>query len=306
MVFPLGDSQPTRIVPVITYLLIGLNILMFIVQNFRDEAFTVALAATPIEITRNIDIPGPIVVGDPEPGVPPEFPDRRVVIPQARVPFPVRWTLLTAMFLHTTPLHLVGNLLFLWIFGDNVEEVLGSGRYLLAYLACGVVATMSYIAAAPDSPISTLGASGAVAGVMGAYLVWFPYNRVRVLVVRVVVEVPALLVIGLWIGFQIWRGAGSIRHLREVGGVAYLAHVCGAITGFIVAYLFRDRARALGRPTLFDRVMLNSLQRRILGKSSMTVLIFSSVRSPGAKAWTARTWPPPQRTTVISASEAIS
>ena len=255
MVFPLGDSQPTRIVPWVTYALLVLNVLAFVVQTFRDESFTVALAATPFEITHNLDIPRPIVVVDPDPGEPPEFPARPLIIPQARVLFPVRWTLLTAMFLHTTPLHLVGNLLFLWIFGDNVEEVLGSFRYLVAYLTCGLMATLAYIATDPDSLISTLGASGAVAGIMGAYLVWFPYNRVRVFVIRVVVEVPALLVIGLWISVQIFRGADSIRHLREVGGVAYLAHLAGATTGILLAFAYRNRARTLGQPTLFDRVV---------------------------------------------------
>lgn len=100
-------------------------------------------------------------------------------------------------------------MLFLWIFGDNVEEVLGPFRYLIAYLGFGLVGTLAQVAASPDSLVPTLGASGAIAGVMGAYVVWFPYNRVRVLVVRIVVEVPAIVVIGGWMAFQVWRGAGA-------------------------------------------------------------------------------------------------
>ena len=134
-------------------------------------------------------------------------------------------------------------MLYLWIFGDNVEEVLGTLRYVLAY------------SARPDGQpgadrgarlvIPTLGASGAIAGIMGMYVVWFPYNRVRVLVFRYVIEVPAIVVIGRWIAVQVWQGAGSISHLGRVGGVAYLAHVGGAATGIFVAFLFRDRARRL-------------------------------------------------------------
>jgi membrane associated rhomboid family serine protease len=149
------------------------------------------------------------------------------------------------MFLHGSPLHLAGNMLYLWIFGDNVEEVLGTLRYMLVYLACGVMGTLLQVAAAPDSMIPTLGASGAIAGVMGAYVVWFPHNRVRVLFFRIITVVPALWVIGLWIVMQLWLGFGSLGHTGESGGVAYLAHIGGAATGVVVAFLFHDRARAL-------------------------------------------------------------
>jgi rhomboid family protein len=151
--------------------------------------------------------------------------------------------MLTAMFLHGSPLHLAGNMLYLWIFGDNVEEVLGTVRYVIVYLACGLMGTVLQVAANPDSLIPTLGASGAIAGVMGAYVVWFPHNQVRVLVFRFITHLPAYIVIGGWILIQIWEGVGSVGRLGEVGGVAYLAHVGGAATGIIVALLFSDRAR---------------------------------------------------------------
>jgi membrane associated rhomboid family serine protease len=161
------------------------------------------------------------------------------------VPFPVWLTMFTSMFLHASPLHLAGNMLFLWIFGDNVEEVLGTARYLLVYVACGLMGTLVQIAANPDSYLPTLGASGAIAGIMGAYVVWFPHNQVRVLVFRFITVLPALVVIGLWILLQIGLGIGSVGRIGEVGGVAYLAHIGGAATGLFVGVRYRDRARDL-------------------------------------------------------------
>ena len=138
------------------------------------------------------------------------------------MPVPILLTLVTSLFLHGSPLHLAGNMLFLWIFGDNVEEVLGTVRYLLVYVACGVMGTLVQIAANPDSMVPTLGASGAIAGVMGAYVIWFPHNQVRVLMFRFITVLPAVMVIGFWIILQIWLGYGSIGEVGEGGGVAYL------------------------------------------------------------------------------------
>lgn len=246
MVLPLGDLEKTRIVPVVTYALIALNVVMYVVQRDGGDAFTVAYAATPWEITHNVDIPAPFAAafpGDENPlGLPGRVELRQQVIDQAPGPYPIWLTLFTAMFLHGSPLHLAGNMLYLWIFGDNVEEVLGTFRYILVYLACGLMGSLFQIAARPDSLIPTLGASGAIAGVMGAYVIWFPHNRVRVLVFRFITEMPALLVIGLWIVLQVWEGLGSIGRLGEAGGVAYLAHIGGALTGIFVAFLFHDRA----------------------------------------------------------------
>ena len=246
MVLPLGDLEKTRIVPAVTYLLIALNVVMYIVQRDQGDAFTVAYAATPYEITHGVDIPAPVVVALPGDEPPLDRADRgeprRRVIDQAPGPSPIWLTLFTAMFLHGSPLHLAGNMLYLWIFGDNVEEVLGAVRYLLVYLACGLMGSLLQIAANPNSLVPTLGASGAIAGVMGAYVIWFPHHRVRVLVFRFITEMPALMVIGLWIIMQVWEGLGSIGRLGESSGVAYLAHVGGALTGIFVAFMFRDRA----------------------------------------------------------------
>ena len=237
MVMPLGDMERTRILPIATYVLIALNIATYFLEVERGDAFKVAYAATPFEITHGEDLCVPVEV---EPG----GAEARNVIPHAPGPSPIWLTLLSSLFLHASPIHLAGNMLFLWIFGDNVEEVLGTVRYLLVYLACGVMGTVAQIAANPESHIPTLGASGAIAGIMGLYLIWFPQNRVRVLVFRIITEMPALYVIGGWIALQVVSSLSAFDRVGRVGGVAYLAHVGGIATGIACAFLFRDLARA--------------------------------------------------------------
>lgn len=253
MVLPLGDLEKTRIVPWATYALIALNVVVYFVQLDRGREFEVAYAVTPYEITHDTDLTESISVPVGLPGGIDPLNNRgaRQVIfremPEAPGPSPIWLTLFTAMFLHGSPLHLAGNMLYLWIYGDNVEEVLGTWRYILVYLACGVLGSLSQIVAAPDSLIPTLGASGAIAGVMGAYVIWFPHNRIRVLIFQFITEMPALLVVGFWIVMQIWEGFGSLGRMGQSGGVAYLAHVGGAVTGIFVAFLFHDRAEDLRR-----------------------------------------------------------
>jgi membrane associated rhomboid family serine protease len=248
MVFPLGDLQRTQIVPVVTYSLIAINIAVFLVQLEQGDELTLAFAATPYEITHNEDLDEPIVK-DIRVMVPDRFgagvhwEDRRQMRPHVACPIPVRFTLLTSMFLHGSWMHLLGNMLYLWIVGDNVEEVLGSFRYLVVYLACGLVGSLAQILVNPESITPTLGASGAIAGIMGAYVIWFPHNQIRVLVFRFITVLPAVLVIGAWIALQIYLGAGAFRRAGDSGGVAYLAHVGGALTGIFVAVLFMGQAK---------------------------------------------------------------
>lgn len=249
MVIPLGDVQRTRIVPVITYLLISVNVTVFLVQEERGEEFTRAFAMTPREVTGNEDLSGdfsrwvPVVTRDDVGRIRVDV--RQVVVEHHPCPISVRWTLLTSMFLHGSWIHLLGNMLCLWIFGDNVEEVLGPLLYLVVYLACGLAGALAQIAVNPQSEIPTLGASAAIAGIMGAYLVWFPANQIRVLIFRFITVLPAAIVIGGWIALQIWMGAGAFHRGGDAGGVAYMAHVGGAATGLVVAWLFMDRARFL-------------------------------------------------------------
>jgi membrane associated rhomboid family serine protease len=154
------------------------------------------------------------------------------------------------MFMHGGWAHLGGNMLFLFIFGDNVERRLGSLLYLAFYLVCGVIASVAQVATNVNSVIPSLGASGAISGVLAAYLVYFPQNRVRVLVAfRFVTEVPALMMIGLWALIQFVSGFGSIATTDQTGGgVAYFAHIGGFIAGLVLAFLLRAIGRGPTRP----------------------------------------------------------
>jgi membrane associated rhomboid family serine protease len=247
MVLPLGDLQRTRIIPIVTYVLIALNVTVFLVQQERGEEFTRAFAMTPWEVTHNEDLEKPVahvipvLVRDRLGGVHREF--RQVDLEHYPCPIPIRWTLLTSMFLHGSWIHLLGNMLYLWIVGDNVEEVLGPFRYIIVYLACGLMGGLGQIAVNPQSDIPTLGASGAIAGIMGTYVFWFPHNQMRVLVFRFITVLPAWIVIGGWIALQIWMGAGAVHRGGDGGGVAYMAHVGGALTGVFVGWLFAGEAR---------------------------------------------------------------
>jgi membrane associated rhomboid family serine protease len=242
MVLPLGDLHRTQIVPYITYGLIALNVAVFLVQQQKGDEFTLAYAATPYEISHDVDLDQPVVttmtvkVRDPL-GRGVRLEERPVARPHVPCPIPVRLTLLTSMFLHGSWMHLIGNMLYLWIVGDNVEEVLGSLRYFIVYFTCGLAGSLAQIAIDPDSITPTLGASGAIAGLMGCYVIWFPHNQIRVLLFRFITVLPAIIVIGGWIVLQIWLGASALGG-KEQGGVAYLAHVGGAVTGIVVALLF--------------------------------------------------------------------
>ena len=144
------------------------------------------------------------------------------------------------MFMHGGWLHIGGNMLFLWVFGDNVEHRMGRIRYLLFYLAAGVVGSLAQIAINGDSTIPTLGASGAISGVLGAYIVLFPGNRVTVFLFRIVTQVPALVAIGLWAALQFVNGIGAFAVTEETGGgVAYMAHIGGFVAGVVAGFIFR-------------------------------------------------------------------
>jgi len=206
--FPIGDDNSTRRgVPLVTYALIVLNFLFFLVELSGGEPFILQWAFVPSRFLAN-------PVGD-------------------------LLTLFTSMFMHGGWVHLGGNMLYLWIFGDNVEDRLGHGKYLVFYLLCGLAATFAQLAFSMGSNIPNLGASGAIAGVLGAYLVMFPQGRVRVLQGQRVIPMPALIVIGFWFVLQLFSGIGSIANIADTGGVAYMAHIGGFIAGFVLTYLLR-------------------------------------------------------------------
>ena len=211
--FPVGDDDSARrTVPLVTYVLIALNVVFFFVELSAGDSFVGKWAFVPRRF-----------LADPAGDVP---------------------TLFTSMFMHGGWVHLGGNMLYLWIFGDNVEDRFGHIKFTIFYLLCGLAATFAQLAFSVGSNVPNLGASGAIAGVLGAYILLFPQGRIRVLQNQQVVQVPALIVIGMWIVLQFFSGIGSIANTVETGGVAYMAHIGGFVAGLVLTFLFRGSAAA--------------------------------------------------------------
>ena len=206
--FPIGDDDSSRrTVPMVTYALIAVNVLIFIVELTGGDAFIMKWAFVPKRFLAN-------PAGD-------------------------FITLFSSMFMHAGWLHLGGNMLYLWIFGDNVEDRFGHLKFIIFYVICGLAATFAQLAFSIGSDIPNLGASGAIAGVLGAYILLFPQGKVRVLQGQRVIQVSALIVIGLWIVLQLFSGFGSIAGAGQTGGVAYMAHIGGFVAGFLMTFLLR-------------------------------------------------------------------
>ncbi len=213
---PIGDDDSARrTVPLVTYGLIALNVLFFIVELTGGDAFITKWAFVPSRFLAN-------PIGD-------------------------FLTLFTAIFMHAGWLHLGGNMLYLWIFGDNVEDRFGHVKFIIFYLICGLAATFAQLAFNTGSDIPNLGASGAIAGVLGAYILLFPKSSVKVLQGSRVIQVSALIVIGIWIVLQFFSGIGSIVSTTQTGGVAYMAHIGGFVAGFLLTFLLRGNPN---RPAL--------------------------------------------------------
>jgi membrane associated rhomboid family serine protease len=242
---PLGDegTPGQRGLPIVNLTLIAINILVFLLQMTIGDSITYGWSLVPREILTGTDIVGAVTL----PGIGETL---NFYPAPLGIPF---LTLLTSMFMHGGLLHIGSNMLFLFIFGDNVEDNMGPIKYLLFYLLCGFGADFLQILMSGDSLIPNLGASGAIAGVLAAYLVLFPRARVRALIpfgyVGAVTTVPALVMIGLWIVLQFVSVflAGE-QAAGEGGGVAYWAHIGGFLSGFILVFLFRDRSRASDSP----------------------------------------------------------
>ncbi len=242
MVFPLYDDNSDRLTtPWVNYLLIAVNLLVFVfLQGLgTDEKFTYAYSTVPAEIATGKDIVTPNrVVEQPLTG-------QRYLVPGLqRTPIPVYLTIITSMFMHGGIAHILGNMLFLWIFGDNVEDRMGHARYLIFYLVCGVLASLSHIYATvafSNDPASllipSLGASGAISGVLGAYLLMFPSRRVTVILFRFLTVVPAYVAIGIWFAFQLINGL-LLSSGAQTGGVAYAAHIGGFAAGLVLVKIF--------------------------------------------------------------------
>jgi membrane associated rhomboid family serine protease len=248
-VFPIGDeNEPGGRRAPVTLALILINVAVFVLLQLPEadrtrQPFTYGYSVVPYEITHNVDLTSPtrVTVGG-ETGL----------IDQERGPSPIWLTLLTSMFMHGGWLHILGNMWFLWIFGDNVERRFGSVPYLAFYLVAGVIASFAQIAADPDSRIPSLGASGAIAGVLGAYIALFPTNRVTIVAFRFIpFVVPAIVAIGIWAALQFVSGFASIAVTEQTGGVAYLAHVGGFVTGVIVGFVARGTVPPASRVRRF-------------------------------------------------------
>ena len=230
--------------PIVTIAIIALNVVVFLYEEFglsdrQLQQFVMQFGVVPLEITRGQDRP---------PFLPPGL--------------PIQFTVLSSMFMHGGWLHIIGNMLYLWVFGDNIEEAMSPLGFLVFYLVCGAAAALSHVLLDPLSSVPTIGASGAVAGVLGSYLLLHPGNRVNCLLILGifirVIQLPAFAVLGFWFIMQLFSGVGSIG-ADEVGGVAYWAHVGGFVAGFILMIpiaLFtgiRDRpAHRRGRPLEYD------------------------------------------------------
>ncbi len=230
--FPLGDeNEPGRGLAAVTITLIAINFAVFVLLQQPSEAFTYGYSAVPAEITTGTDITRDVRVSVGGQSVP---------IPHYPGPEPIQLTLLSSIFMHGGWLHLLGNMVFLFIFGDNVEHYLGRFLYLAFYLAAGFVASAAHILSDAGSVVPSLGASGAISGVLGAYLVLFPGNRVTVFLFRFLTQVPAVVAIGMWAAFQFINGFGAIAATEETaGGVAYMAHIGGFVAGVVAGFLFR-------------------------------------------------------------------
>jgi membrane associated rhomboid family serine protease len=236
MLFPISDDDREVGSPAfVTYGLLAANIAVFLVQMV-NPAFTYGWSVIPYEITTGVDLVEPQTIEVAGYG--------QVEIPQAPGPSFIWLTLLSSMFMHAGFGHIAGNMLYLWIFGNNVEHRFGHAWFLLFYLVAGLVGSLAQIIVSPYGIIPNLGASGAIAGVLGAYLVLFPHNRVNVIFFYNIITMPAIFVLGLWIVTQFISGVGSIAATStSAGGVAYLAHVGGFAAGAAAALLCRMQIR---------------------------------------------------------------
>jgi membrane associated rhomboid family serine protease len=239
---PIGDDDSDRrLTPYINYLLILINILVFVFyQGMGSNVdFTYSYSTVPAEILSGHDIvTKSVYVHDPLTGNP-------VLIPGLGVTnIPVWLTIITSMFMHGGFAHLGGNMLYLWIFGDNIEDRLGHLRYLFFYLLCGVVAALTHVFSVyfigEDHLIPSLGASGAISGVMGGYLLLFPVRRVTVFFIFTFIRIPAFLVLIPWILLQVANGTGYLGG-TEASGIAYAAHIGGFLAGLLLVKRFHPR-----------------------------------------------------------------
>src|SRR2546430_6301146 len=241
---PIGDQDEPGGLPVVNIAIIAINVLVFVLLQLPSDAFTMGFSTIPKEITTGVDLVGPVSI---------TLPDGTVgTIVEAPGPSPIWLTLFTSMFMHGGWLHIGGNMLFLFIFGDNIERAFGSIKYLIFYLVCGIIASLAHVASQPDSVIPSLGASGAISGVLASYLVLFPQNQVRVLFTLgyffLFRTVPAIFMIAIWALLQFVNGLGATAVSDQTTAAAYWAHIGGFIAGLVITFLARPFLNTGGAP----------------------------------------------------------
>ncbi len=232
--FPIGDDNSDRtITPYVNYAFIGANILVFLLlqQIGSNDAFSYAFSLVPKEITDGVDITGVQVVRDAL--------GNTGEVRHYDTPLPVYFNFLSSMFMHGDIMHILGNMMFLFVFGDNLENLLGHIRYAVFYIVCGFAAAVAQILTDTSSVIPMLGASGAVSGVLGGYILLFPQRQVRAIIFSFLTTVPAFVALGIWIALQLITGYFTDP---GTGGVAYAAHIGGFIAGLALVKVF-----AIGR-----------------------------------------------------------
>lgn len=235
MLLPIQDENPTYSKPVVTMAILTVNVFVYIYQLLlgpaREQLFIFQTAAIPYELTHFVDRTDFAI------------PSTQYAYPEALFPFPL--TLISAMFVHGGFMHLGGNMLYLWIFGNNIEDAMGHVRFFIFYLLVGLGATLVHVLSEPDSAIPMIGASGAIAGVLGAYFVLYPKANIKTFVILIIfiqiIHVPAILVLGFWFLRQI-MGIGS-------DGIAWYAHIGGFLVGM---FLIRRFAHTRRRPIIID------------------------------------------------------
>ena len=240
MLLPLGDDNKDRhITPYVNYIFIILNIFAFV--SWQDLGtnipVTFGYSTVPAEILSGRDIvTSAKIVHDPITGEAIQMPGLQPT------PIPVFLTLITSMFMHGGIAHIAGNMLFLWIYGDNLENVMGHRRFVIFYLLCGILASLSHVISASylnqSTLVPSLGASGAISGVMGGYLLLFPRRSVHVWFLLGIISLPAFLVVGLWFVFQVINGMGMLGGNEAAGGIAYATHIGGFIAGLLLVKFF--------------------------------------------------------------------
>jgi membrane associated rhomboid family serine protease len=237
------DDSDGRITPYVNYIFIAINIFVFLVLQKlgTNEAFTYSYSTVPGEILSGRDIvTAATIAHDPVTGQDIQIPGLGVTN------IPVWLTLISSMFMHGGIAHIAGNMLYLWIFGDNIEDALGHKRYFFFYLLCGIIASLSHVFTvyflSNNELIPSLGASGAISGVLGGYLILFPKRRVNVFIIRALIPVPAYVALGFWIVLQVVSQMGLLGGDEGGGGVAYAAHIGGFVAGLFLVKLMQPRS----------------------------------------------------------------